>query len=73
MFSNELRAKILKMEWSSRAVADLLTAVASEAKACNLPSSTLVIPCYEAGDLQPGDYAPEIHIVCRKVAGVGEG
>ncbi len=69
MLKDKCRERIMKMEWSSQAIADLLNAVASEAAATGSPASTLVIPCYEAGDLVAGEYAPEVHIVCRKVEG----
>ena len=47
---------------------DIFIAVSNDAEAQDLPSATLVIPLYdEACNLQPGDWAPEIHLVVRKV------
>lgn len=47
---------------------ELFTAVSNDADICNLPAGTLVIPMYDEDDnLQPGDWAPELHFVVRRV------
>jgi len=47
---------------------DIFIAVSNDAETQDLPSATLVVPLYdEACNLQPGDWAPEIHLVIRKI------
>lgn len=49
-----------------RGLIDLFNAASNEAQTKGLPASTLVIPFYD-NNLKPGDWAPELHIVVRKV------
>lgn len=51
-----------------QAFLNLFNAMSDSSDLDNLPSATLVIPFYdEACNLQPGDWAPEIHLLVRKV------
>jgi len=54
-----------------RAFSEMFTAISDEGEMQQLPSATLVIPFYdEACNLQPGDWAPEVHLVVRKIDNV---
>lgn len=47
---------------------ELFSATIKDAKVGDLPAGTLIVPMYdESDDLQPGDYACELHFVVRKV------
>lgn len=47
---------------------ELFVAFSDDAAVRGLPAVTHVLPCYdENSGLQPGDWAPEIHLVLRKV------
>lgn len=57
----------------NRGFLDLFKAVVNDAEAQGLPSGTLVIPYYdENSNLQPDDWAAELHFVVRKVESVNE-
>lgn len=50
---------------------DLYRAMANEANIDGAPAKTVVLPLYDAScALEPGDWAPEIHLVIRKVESV---
>lgn len=52
-----------------RGLLDLFNAASNDAEIQNLPSATLAIQLYDQEcNLQPGDWAPELHIVVRKVS-----
>jgi hypothetical protein len=52
---------------------DLFEAVSNDAEAQGLPSGALVMCLYdEDSNLQPGDWAAELHIVARKVETIDE-
>lgn len=47
---------------------ELFEAFSEDPAVQELPATTYVLPCYdENSGLQPGDFAPEIHLVLRKV------
>ena len=54
-----------------QAFVELFTAFSDDAAIRGIPSVTHILPCYdENSGLQPGDWAPEIHLVLRKVEDV---
>lgn len=54
-----------------RGFIDLFNALSNDAEIQGLPSATLILPFYdETSGLQPGDWAPEIHLVLRRVESV---
>lgn len=56
-----------------RGLLDLFKAVSNDAIQSGLPSGTLVMCFYdEDSNLQPGDWAAELHIVARKVESVND-
>ena len=60
--------KIMRLKVSNQAYLELFAAIAADAEMRNLPSATCIATIYEEGDLSPGDWAPELHFVVRKVA-----
>lgn len=47
---------------------ELFEAFSNEPMNQELPAVTYILPCYdESCELQPGDWAPQIHLVLRKV------
>ena len=51
-----------------RGFVELFSAISDDASIRGLPNVTRILPCYdEHSGLQPGDWAPEIHLVLRKV------
>lgn len=62
-----------KGEAVNRGFLDVFRAMANEANFDGAPSKTMILPMYDdSSALQPGDWAPEIHLVIRKVEAVGE-
>ncbi len=54
-----------------QAFIELFDAISDDAMIRELPAVTHILPCYdENSGLQPGDWAPEIHLVLRKVEDV---
>lgn len=52
-----------------RGFIELFEAFSNEPGAHELPAITYVLPCYDENtEFQPGDWAPEIHLVLRKIA-----
>jgi len=57
----------------NRGFLDLYRAMANEANLDGSPAKTMILPLYDAAcALQPGDWAPELHFVIRKVESVAE-
>ena len=62
-----------KGEAVNRGFLDIFRAMANEANIDGSPSKTMILPMYDASSgLQPGDWAPELHFVIRKVESIGE-
>lgn len=60
--------KIRNLRISPDGLLEFYENIAADAEVQNLPASTLVIPLFEEGDLSPDEWAPELHLVVRKVA-----
>ena len=60
--------KIHRLKINNQAYVELFAAIAADAEMRNLPSATCIATIYDDGDLSPGDWAPELHFVVRKVA-----
>ena len=61
-------AKVMGLKVSNQAYLELFEAIAADAEIRSVPSATLIVPIFELGDLSPGEWAPELHFVCRRVA-----
>jgi len=66
--NDKVRTKIANLRINPEAMLELFDAVTADAFIRELPSATCVVLCYEDGDLEPGEYAAELHFVVRKVA-----
>ena len=63
-----IKAKIMGLKVNNQAYLELFEAIAADAEIRGVPSATLVVTVYGEGDLSPGDWAPELHFVVRRVA-----
>lgn len=59
---------ILSMKVSPGAFLELFESIAADIEIRESPAGTLVVLCYKEGDLEVGDFAPELHFVVRRVA-----
>lgn len=68
---DDVQQKIMGLgrgEAVNRGFLDLFTAMANEGDIDGAPSKAMILPMYDASSgLQPGDWAPEIHFVLRRV------
>lgn len=62
------KAKLLALKVNPQAYLELFEAIAADAEISDIPSATCIVPIYDEGDLSPGDWAPELHFVIRRVA-----
>lgn len=68
--NENVKQKILGLKLTPELLLDCYTAIAEDAVIREVPAGTLIIPLYEDGDLESGDYAPELHFVVRVVEGI---
>ena len=61
-------AKVLALKVNPQAYVELFEAIAADAAMRDIPSATCIVPIYAEGDLQVGDFAPELHFVVRRVS-----
>lgn len=62
------KIQALDKEFAAGALLGLFTATINDAEEQKLPSATLAIPLFdENSGLQSGDWAPELHIVVRRI------
>lgn len=66
--NDAVKAKILGVKVNNEAYLELFEAIMADAQIRELPAATCVVCLYDEGDLQPGEFAPELHFVVRKVA-----
>lgn len=67
MINEKVKAKILGLKLTNEHLLSLFEEIAADVKIREIPAATLVVACFEYGDLEPGDFAPELHFVVRKV------
>lgn len=76
MIHHQCQERIMKMGDDAtirRGLVDMFNAASKDAQEKDLPSATLVVPYYDDQcNLQPGDWAAELHLVVRKVVSPDE-
>lgn len=66
MISEKVKAKILGLKLTNESLLSLFEEIAADVEIRDIPAATLVVACFEDGDLEPGDFAPELHFVIRR-------
>jgi hypothetical protein len=67
VLNDKVKAKILGLRLTNESLLAMFEEIAADVKIREIPSGTLIVPLYEDGDLKPGDFAPELFFVIRRV------
>ena len=66
MINDKIKAKIMGLKVAPEHILAVFEDIAADVRIREIPSATLVVPLFEDGDLEHGDFAPELHFVIRR-------